>query len=129
MNRILTFVGHIDETKRPRYIDREHTQEFPTKIFDVMFIRVDESKGPEGIVNAVNTESLKYIRQQGMTVRTVPPGNLDDLAKVDSDRMFVPIHMITHITAEVSGPIMGPQTMVDSTGLARMPEGQTEEKH
>lgn len=129
MDHVLTFVGHIDETKRPRYIDRARTQEFPTKVFDVLFIRVDESKGPEGLVNAVNTESLKYIRQQGMTVRTVPPGNLDDLNKVDAERMFVPMHMITHITAEVSGPIMGPAVVVDSTGLARMPEGQTEEKH
>lgn len=118
---LLKFIGHIDRFKRP--------DGFPEKIYDLLFIRIDEKEGKNGLVNAVNTESLKYIRLQGMTVRTVAPEQIEDLTKLDTDRMFVPLHMITHITAEVSGPIMGNAPAVDSTGLASTPTEKEQVKN
>jgi hypothetical protein len=118
---LIKFIGHINERKRP--------ENFPREIYDLLFVRIDEKVGKDGLVNAVNTESMKYIRLQGMTVRMVDPEQMEDLTKIDTERMYVPMHMITHITAEVSGPIVGNAPIVDSTGLASMPDEKKQVKN
>jgi hypothetical protein len=111
MDFLVTFVGHIDVHKKPDGFPV--IQGRPGEVHDLVFIR---SENKEGIVNAVNTESLKYIRYQGMSVRRDPYAH-EDPAKIDTDRMFVPMHMLTYISAEVK-LIQGQPEEPESTGLA-----------
>lgn len=111
MDYLITFVFHIDERKRP--------ENFPKQIRDLVMINSDSK---QGLVNAVNTESVKYIRMQGVSVRKDPYA-AEDPNKLDTERMFVPLHMITHFEAEVK-TITGEQAVIDQTGLAALPSGK-----
>jgi hypothetical protein len=113
---LVTFVFHIDERKRP--------EGFPRQVRDLIIVSADSK---QGLVTAVNTESLKYIRMQGASVRKDPYA-MENPNKLDTERMFVPIHMITHFEAEVK-TVTGELAVVDSTGLASMPSGKNVVKH
>lgn len=89
MKFIVTFKGHIDERKRPEF--------FPHEIRDVVIL---EAEDKTGLVKAFNDYTISWIRIQGMTVRKDPYA-VEDPAKVDINRMFVPMHMITYIDSEI----------------------------
>jgi hypothetical protein len=86
---LITFTGHVDETRRP--------EDFPKKIFDLLLILADDN---DGVVKAVNDHSKNYIRNQGMSVR-MDPSATEDASVLDTNRMWVPLHMLTHFTADV----------------------------
>lgn len=88
MHYLITFIGHIDERKRP--------ENFPRQIIEQLIV---EAETKDQIVSAVNDYSMKYIKVQGMSVKRDPAG-VTDVAKIDTDRMFVPMHMITYIEAK-----------------------------
>jgi hypothetical protein len=111
MDFLITFTGHIDERKRP--------ENFPHKIYDLLLIAADNK---DGVVKAINDYSKNYIRNGGMSVR-IDPYAQEDPSVLDTDRMFVPLHMLTYFTADVkqiSGEIAG----VDLAGSASMPSGK-----
>jgi hypothetical protein len=110
---LVTFVFDIDENRRPRDID------FPKQLFDPMIIAADNKLG---LIDTVNKESLKYIRMQGVSVRKDPYA-MEKPNEVDVNRMFVPLHMITHFYAQVR-PITGEIPDIDGTGLASLPSGK-----
>lgn len=116
MEYLITFVFHIDERKRP--------ENFPKELRDLVMITSDSK---QGLVNAINTESVKYIRMQGVSVRKDPYA-AEDPNKLDTERMFVPLHMITHFEAEVK-TITGEPAVIDSTGLASLPSGKEVVRH
>jgi hypothetical protein len=116
MNYLIVFIFHIDERKRP--------ERFPKEIFDNVFVNSDTK---QGLVDAVNNESVKYIRMQGVSVRK-DPSAMEEPNKVDTARMFVPMHMITYFEAKVE-PILGEMPVVDETGLASLPSGKEIVKH
>ena len=116
MDFLVTFIFHIDERKRP--------EGFPRQVRDLVMINSDSK---QGLVTAVNTESLKYIRMQGVSVRKDPYA-AEDPNKLDTERMFVPLHMITHFEADVK-TITGEPAVVDQTGLASFPSGKEAVKH
>ena len=113
---LITFNFYIDERKRP--------ENFPRILHDLVLIHADSK---QAVVDAVNTESLKYIRMQGVSVRKDPyaPEQPD---KVDTARMFVPIHMWTHFDADVK-TVTGEMPVVDKTGLASFTSGKEVVKH
>jgi hypothetical protein len=86
---VLTIIGHIDVHKRP--------QGFPEVIKQVVHVDVETKQQLlqqiEGFTNAI-------INMQGMAVRN-DPAALQDFSKLDLERMWVPMHMITHINAEI----------------------------
>ncbi len=57
---------------------------------------------------------------QGVSVRKDPYA-LEDPNKLDTERMFVPMHMVTHFEAEVK-TVSGEPAVVDSMGLASLPK-------
>ena len=122
MDYLITAIGHIDETRRPRYIDegREPKIEFPKKIYDLHFIRTDGSD--QMLVDEVNKKSAQYVRNNGMSVRFDPFGS-EDMTKVTSDRMWVPMHMITHITV-LFAPIVAEVPGFDVSGQLVNPSGK-----
>lgn len=109
---LITYVGHLD-------ILKARVAMLPDKIYDSTLVRVEDR---EGLVNAVNKESLNYIRFQGMSVRMNPTA-AEIFNQVDSDRMFVPMHMITHITPEVR-LLTGEMPIIDATGAVSLQSGK-----
>jgi hypothetical protein len=85
----ITFVGHIDIHKRP--------DGFPHEVKEMIFINADSR---EGVVKAVNEHTSAYLRIQGMAV-SLNPTELQDAKALPQHRAWVPMHMITHLTAEV----------------------------
>lgn len=111
MDYLITFNFYIDERKRP--------ENFPRVLHDLILIKADSK---EGVVSAVNTESLKYIRMQGGSFRKDPYAP-EETNTVDVKRMFVFAHMITHFDADVR-PLTGEMPEIDSTGLASLSSGK-----
>ena len=111
MDHLITFNFYIDERKRP--------ENFPRVLHDLVLVQADSK---EGLVNAVNTESLKYVRMQGVSVRKDPYA-VEQPNVLDTNRMFVPIHMWTHFDADVKS-VTGEMPFVDKTGLASFASGK-----
>jgi hypothetical protein len=111
MDHLITFNFYIDERKRP--------ENFPRVLHDLVLIKADSK---QAVVDAVNTESLKYIRMQGVSVRKDPYAP-EQHGVLDTARMFVPIHMWTHFDADVK-PVTGEMPVVDKTGLASFTDGR-----
>ena len=89
MNYMITFFGHIDVAKRPIG--------FPDVVHELIVINTTNI---DAIVKAANDASQRYIRDQGMSVG-LKPHLPDEVGKLDLDRVWVPMHMITHITLSV----------------------------
>jgi hypothetical protein len=114
MDYMVTFCGHIDEHKRPRFIDEAHKIEFPERVYDSMFISTNGTL--ESLVGEVNKLSKRYPTMNCMTARFDPSAMIDTSA-IDVNVMLIPLHMITHITVEIKGPISaGLDDGVDAEG-------------
>ena len=111
MDYILTFTGYIDERKRP--------ERFPRVIEDKIIWSFDKT---EDLVNFVNNRVALYAKNQGMGV-TLDEKVIEDLSIVDTNRMWVPLHMITHMTATYKA-ITGEMPQVSIAGVTEMPSGK-----
>ena len=111
MDYMIKHIGHVKEFGRPEY--------FPKKIYDVHLMRSDSK---DDVVKSVDEIALKYIRYQGMSVR-IDPSDLDDPSKFDTERMFVPMSMLSHITAEIT-PITGAMPLQDEKGEPILASGK-----
>lgn len=87
MEYLFTFTAYIDERKRP--------EGFPKVIYDKIIWNCQNN---EEIVKFVNNRCALYTMNHGIGVR-INPDALEDLGIVNTDRMWVPSHMITHLTA------------------------------
>ncbi len=73
------------------------------------------------LVDQLEGFTKAIISLQGMAVRN-EPGAMQDFSKLDLERMWVPMHMITHINAKVEAltgetPITDPDgKLVDKAG-------------
>lgn len=86
------FIGGIVENKRP--------DGFPQEIFYDVFVR----QTPEGdeVRTVTNNEAGTIAKYQGMTV-LVDPNAMQEPSKKKYDvKIFVPLHMITHIRTETT---------------------------
>jgi hypothetical protein len=111
MDYIITFTGYIDERKRP--------ENFPRKIEDVQVVSFPDG---DALVNYVNKRVFMYAANQGMGV-AIDKGAMEDMRIIDTNRMWVPTHMITHITATYK-TIMGEMPQVAANGITEMPSGK-----
>lgn len=116
MDYIVTFTAFIDERKRP--------ERFPKVIKDVL--PVTFNNGTE-LVNFVNARNEMYNRNQGMGVN-LDPGSLEDLSIIDTKRVWVPMHMITHLTASIKA-LTGEMPQITNAGITEMPSGKEVVKH
>lgn len=108
---LVTFVGHINERMRP--------ENFPREVRDLVLVQADSQ---EALVNEVNKASFQYIRLQGMGVRR-NPYDPEVANQLDLDRMWVPMHMLTHIVPHVR-LLTGEVPQVDpKTGMISLPSG------
>jgi len=85
---LVTLLGHIDETRRP--------DGFPKVLRQVFNFKVDTR---EELADAVSQATRAIIVTNGMLSQD-DPDHLD-ATKFTTNRMWVPMHMITHIRAEV----------------------------
>lgn len=110
MECVITIFGHIDVHKQP--------QGFPAVVKQVMHV---EAENKQQLVDQLEGFTKAIILMQGMAVRNEPEA-MQDFNKLDLERMWVPLHMITHLNAKVQAltgetPIAGPDgKFVDKTG-------------
>lgn len=86
---MVKFIGHIDVHKRP--------QGFPAELVQVEVLQ-DVDK--DALVTFITKRLKEIIYLQGMGA-SLDPAALQDPAKIDTNRAFVPMHMLTHLTSEV----------------------------
>jgi len=113
---IVTFTAYIDENKRP--------ENFPKVIKDVLAVSFDTGLQ---LVDFVNKRNEMYNRNQGMGVN-LDPGSLEDLSIIDTKRVWVPMHMITYLTAAIK-PVTGEMPQITDAGITEMPSGKEVVKH
>lgn len=113
---VVTFTGYIDENKRP--------ESFPKIIKDIMVVTFETGKE---LVEFVNLRNQLYNRNQGMGV-PLDASALEDLTIIDTDRVWVPMHMITYLTAAVK-PVTGELPHITEEGIVSMPSGKGVVKH
>lgn len=107
---LFQFNGYIDERKRP--------ENFPRVIHDILLW---DCPNQQAVVNFVNDRCAMYTRNQGMGVK-LDPYALETLGVLDTDRAWVPMHMITYLTA-VHKPIVGELPGLAEDGQTVMPSG------
>lgn len=95
MRYLVMFIGHIDERKRPEF--------FPKEVID---IKTFDVRNKEELIMTVNNYSNAYLVKQAMAVKQ-DPTSIEDTGSLQTDRMLVPLHMITHITFVVKEIIPG----------------------
>ena len=100
---LLTFRGYVDENKRP--------DDFPCIIEDLVFIHANTQ---DEVAKSVNVYSLYYVKLQGMPM-CKNPHSMEDFSALDSGRMWVPMHMLTHFDVEVR-QITGKMPIFDKEG-------------
>ena len=103
MRYAIFYTGHVNERVRP--------EGFPKKIGDHVVVHVNSK---EELVQKVNDFMAIFVRNQGMVVRK-NPGAMEDPAKLDTNRMFVPMALLSHIDSRVA-PITGEIPEVDPDG-------------
>lgn len=104
MEVTVQYIGHIDERKRP--------ENFPHEVSNVGSYKVTN---PDQLKQVINAELGAIIQNQGMIVQ-LDPAQVFDTRKVNiRDRVYVPLHMITHLEAIVSP--MAPMPVVAETGI------------
>jgi hypothetical protein len=87
---LVKIIGHIDERKRP--------ENFPKEIHILEAVANADKKF---LVDFVQKQMKNIVYVQGMGVSR-DPAAMQDPNKLDTNRMFVPMHMLTHIDAEVT---------------------------
>jgi hypothetical protein len=100
------FIAAIDERKRP--------EGFPKSVYCIgTYLAQNNSHLAEQLNNEMNT----IIQQQGMMISTDPEATIDlsNVLVSLENRVFVPIHMITHIRTQVK--MMGAMPIPVSTGV------------
>jgi hypothetical protein len=122
---VIRIFGHIDENKRPREVSKDFPNGFPRKVREDSYIQAENS---QGVFKSINDEITKYLRLTGMWVRRNPDELLDAKKLEIFDRMFVPLHMITHITADFQ-MLSAEIPMVDQNGTAFLTSGKELVKH
>lgn len=86
------FIAHIDERKRP--------EGFPRTVYCVGTYFANSNAQ---LAELINSEITTIIQNQGMMISTDPEATIDlrsVLANI-SKRVFIPIHMISHIRTEL----------------------------
>jgi hypothetical protein len=97
------FIGYINERKRP--------ENFPRSIYCIGTYQVNNVAE---LAALINNEMETIFRIQGMMIQ-IDPTTIDP-AKINVEgRIFVPMHMITHIRAEIKQ--MQPRPLVVDTGV------------
>ena len=100
---MVKIIGHIDVHRRP--------QGFPADIYQVHVLQnVDKA----GLLDYVLKRTREIIYLQGMAV-SLDPAALLDPEVIDTNRAFVPMHMITHLSSEVT-VLAPPQSDVPTEG-------------
>jgi hypothetical protein len=122
---VIRIFGHIDENKRPREVSKDFPKGFPSKVREDTYIQAENS---QGVFKSINDEITKYLRLTGMWVRRDPDEFLDAKKLEIFDRMFVPLHMITHITADFQ-MLAAEIPMVDQSGTAFLTSGKELVRH
>jgi hypothetical protein len=118
MNYMITFFGHIDATRRPRNEKGEFT--FPEVVRDLIFVQAGSI---DAVVQAANDASHKYIKDNGMSVGTKP--HLPDVVnRLDTERVWVPMYMITYISLEVKTVEGEIPQMINSGGDLKFSSGK-----
>ena len=112
MNYMITFFGHIDMTRRPTG--------FPEVVRDLIVINAPTL---DAVVQAANDASQRYIKMNGMSVG-LKPHLPDAVGKLDVDRVWVPMHMITYISLEVKSVEGEVPQMIPPTGDLTYPSGK-----
>lgn len=113
MHYLLTFIGHIDVHKKP--------DGFPHHVSDT---RVVTSDTAAGAVQAINDGYMVYVRMLGMHVR-MDPAKLEAINALEYDRVWVPMHMITHITHALQ-PIQDTKAVMNITSGMELPASNGE---
>ena len=85
---IITYTFHLD-ISRSRFVG------LPDTIDDVCHVATDGT--PEGLKVAIYHESKKYFGGVGVNLR-FDPVTMEDDKKPDPQRLYLPWHMITHLT-------------------------------
>lgn len=91
----VTFEGKIINSFRP--------ERFPEVIKSSMVVRAIEKKF---LVDTINKESLRIIRQGGMVITLGTTEEDPDGPSIYGSRIFVPMHMIAYITSTYK-PMVG----------------------
>jgi len=91
MEYLITIVGHVKE--------REYSKSFPYETIRQVIQQPVENKLQ--LVNAVQHYTQQIIEMGGMLVR-VDPYAVIDVKKLDTERMWVPLLMLSHLTAEIA---------------------------
>ena len=113
---IITYSGHVLEQFRSA--DFLHKE-----IRDSLFISADTEAG---LNKAVNDGLNMYIRLLGMYVRK-DPSKITKLGGFEPDRMWVPMHMFSHIDYSVRKIQSSGQPVLSITGDAAV-DGENSEK-
>jgi hypothetical protein len=87
---MVKIIGHIDVHKQP--------QGFPA---DVYQIHVLQNVDKAGLLDYVLKRTREIIYLQGMAV-SLDPAAMIDPEVIDTNRAFVPMHMLTHLSSEVA---------------------------
>ena len=87
---MVKIIGHIDVHKRP--------QGFPDNIYQVHVLQNVEKPA---LIEFVLKRTREIIYLQGMSV-SLDPAALQDPDKIDTNRAFVPMHMLTHLSSEIA---------------------------
>lgn len=88
----VTFTAYIDERKRP--------ENFPKKIHSLAIVQADTVDQLVKNVNNLLVEAI--VKNQGMAV-PIEIAKMEKVGQLDfSNRMWVPLHMITHIVPSIN---------------------------
>ncbi len=103
MECVITIFGHIDVHKRP--------QGFPEVIKQIIHLDIETK---EQLLQQLNGFTVSIAQMQGMSVRN-NSAVMQDFNKLDLERMWVPMHMLTYIHATVQS-VTGETPTFDSDG-------------
>jgi hypothetical protein len=104
MHYLVTLTGHVDQNKRPK--------DFPEKIHQVF---MEEVENPKELVERIAGYTQAIIVMHGMLVRDDPYAPQDS-RKLTTDRKWVPMHMLTHLSVSVIEARGGVMPQFDKDG-------------
>lgn len=111
MDYLVTLSAHIDEHQRP--------ESFPKVIKDTSFITIGTI---EELLKFVNNRVLFYAQTNGFT-GVLDASKMEDLRVVDTNRVWVPMRMITHITPFYK-QITGEMPQISALGNTELASGK-----
>jgi hypothetical protein len=102
---MVKIIGHIDVHRRP--------QGFPENAIQVHVVQnVDKA----GLLDFVVKRTREIIYLQGM-ITSLDPAALIDPEKIDTNRAFVPMHMLTHLSSEVAQLVQPQSDLPDDADI------------